>query len=85
MPMSWLVRVIRIRYYHFLSQIALYCKLRWCFTVWLLIGYIWNFKSMSFDIVTYLLACYFLEMLAALLTPKGCEEEGDGDNDEFII
>jgi hypothetical protein len=73
---------IRRHYYHMLDSIIPYLRIRWCVTLLLACGYWIRCMGMSYDIITYLLGFYFVQLLVKYFTPKGLEEPLEEDVDE---
>jgi len=62
---------------------VLHKKIRWTFTSILIFSYIYSVQTVSFDIATYLIGFYLLQLLIGYFTPRGViddidEEEGEG-------
>ena len=66
---------IRRRYYTFISLSIHHRKLRWMLTFFLATFYLYRAVGLSYDVITYLIGFYFLQLLVSYLTPKGLEEE----------
>ena len=60
-----------------------YRKTRWAFSLVLVAWYFYRTMGMSYDVVTYLIGFYLLQMMVSYFTPKGLEEE-DLEYTEFI-
>ena len=56
---------------------VLYRKSRWAFTLGIVLLYLQNINSMTFDIVTYLIGFYLLQLVLGYFTPKGINEDED--------
>lgn len=67
------VNLIRRRYYHFVGLTMHYRKTRWLFTVFLACFYLYRVAGLSYDVITYLIGFYLLQLLVSYLTPKGLE------------
>jgi hypothetical protein len=68
------VNYIRRRYYYFVGQTHHYQKSRWLFTLALVTTYFYRVAGLSYDVITYLIGFYLLQLLVSYLTPKGLEE-----------
>ena len=65
---------IRRKYYFFIDSIINYKKSRWIFTLSLFIIYFYRSIGMSYDVISYLLAIYILQLIVGYFTPKGLVE-----------
>lgn len=63
----------RRRYYNFVSLTIHHRKLRWILTFILASIYLYRALGLSYDVITYLIGFYFLQLLVSYLTPKGLE------------
>jgi Rer1 family len=61
----------RRTYYALINRLALYKYMRWTFTFVLVLLYIETVQSSSYDIATYLIGFYLLQLLIGYFTPKG--------------
>lgn len=75
---------LRRRYYSFVSLTIPHKKLRWCSTLLLALVYLYRALGLSYDVITYLIGFYFLQLLVSYMTPKGLEEEDCGDQYDEI-
>lgn len=66
---------IRRRYYHFVSLTIRHRKSRWAFTLLLAVLYLYRAVGLSYDVITYLIGFYLLQLLVSYLTPKGIDED----------
>lgn len=62
---------IRRRYYHFVGKTQPYLKTRWFFSLIIVGMYFYRVLGQSYDVITYLIGFYLLQMLGSYLTPKG--------------
>ena len=68
------VNLIRRRYYCFVGKTIHLHKARW-FTTLCLVGlYFYRVAGLSYDVITYLIGFYLLQLVVSYLTPKGLEE-----------
>ncbi len=67
------VNLVRRRYYHFVGLTLTYRKSRWLFTVFLAFVYLYRVAGLSYDVITYLIGFYLLQLLVSYLTPKGLD------------
>ena len=66
---------IRKRYYHFVGLTIHRRRLRWSFTLLLAALYLYRAVGLSYDVITYLIGFYLLQLLVSYLTPKGIDEQ----------
>lgn len=66
---------VRRRYYNFVSLTIHHRKLRWFFTLVLAAVYLYRAVGLSYDVITYLIGFYLLQLLVSYMTPKGLEED----------
>lgn len=70
-------------YYTLINRLTMFKKTRWAFTFVLVLLYIETVQSSSYDIATYLIGFYLLQLLIGYFTPKGVldddvdEQEGE--------
>lgn len=74
---------LRRIYYALINKMVLHKNIRWTFTSILIFSYIYSVQTVSFDIATYLIGFYLLQLLIGYFTPRGVvddidEEEGEG-------
>jgi hypothetical protein len=67
------INYIRRRYYYFVNLTIRHRKLRWVFTFLLASVYLYRAIGLSYDVITYLIGFYLLQLLVSYLTPKGLE------------
>ena len=67
----------RMFYYSLVGRLVLYPRTRWLCTLLLVIAYIQNTKKVSYDVATYLIGFYLLQLILNYFTPQGIEEEED--------
>lgn len=77
------ISYFRRRYYFFVDSTMSYRKTRWAFTLVLVAWYFYRTIGLSYDVVTYLIGFYLLQMMVSYFTPKGLEEDEMGYS-EFI-
>lgn len=65
----------RRRYYDFVSLTIRHRKLRWLSSVLIAGIYLYRAVGLSYDVITYLIGFYFLQLLVSYLTPKGLDED----------
>ncbi len=65
---------LRRKYYFLIDSVVRYKKPRWFFTVSLMIIYFYRCIVMSYDVISYLLGFYILQLLVSYFTPKGLVE-----------
>jgi len=76
---------LRRVYYTFVNRMVLYRKSRWTATLVCIFFYIQTAAQVSFDIATYLIGFYLLQLLVSYLTPRGVTDEiNDQDETEGI-
>lgn len=78
------INYIRRRYYYFIGQTHHYRKTRWFFTLILVTLYFYRIAGLSYDVITYLIGFYLLQLLVSYLTPKGLEENEAEEMDDFM-
>jgi Rer1 family len=66
---------VRRSYYALINKMVLYRKARWCFTLAIVLVYAQTVQRMSFDVATYLIGFYLLQLLVGYFTPRGITEE----------
>ena len=66
---------LRKYYYSLINKTMLYKKTRWIITAMLVLLYIERVKGMSYDVITYLIFFYVLQLIISYFTPKGLVEE----------
>jgi hypothetical protein len=64
----------RRAYYYLINRLALHRKLRWSATLALLVTYIQTAQA-SYDIATYLIGFYLLQLLLGYFTPRGIDDD----------
>lgn len=62
---------MRRSYYALINKMVLYRKARWACTLAIVLVYAQTVQRMSFDIATYLIGFYLLQLLVGYFTPKG--------------
>lgn len=62
---------VRRRYYYFVGKTQRYGKVRWLCTALLVTTYLYRVSGLSYDVITYLIGFYLLQLLVSYLTPKG--------------
>lgn len=62
---------IRRVYYSLVNQLIGFRKLRWTATCLLVASYVHIVRSASYDIATYLIGFYLLQLLISYFTPRG--------------
>jgi len=65
---------MRRRYYYFVGQTLRYRKARWFLTLAIVAMYFYRVAGLSYDVITYLIGFYLLQLLVSYLTPKGLED-----------
>lgn len=68
---------IRRIYYMLVNKLGYYKKIRWTITLLLIATYIQTVQAVSYDIVTYLIGFYLLQLLIAYFTPRGVTDDID--------
>ena len=71
---------IRRKYYYIIDSTLPFAKLRWLFTLILIIIYFYRCFGMSYDVITYLIGFYIFQIMINYFTPKGLievEEEAE--------
>jgi hypothetical protein len=68
---------LRRVYYTFVNRLVLYRKSRWAATLVFVCFYIQTAAQVSFDIATYLIGFYLLQLLVSYLTPRGVSDESN--------
>lgn len=68
------ISYFRRRYYFFIDSTIGYRKLRWASTLLLVILYFYRSIGLSYDLITYLIGFYLLQMLVSYFTPRGLDE-----------
>jgi hypothetical protein len=68
-------------YYSLINRLALYRKLRWTATLALVAAYIQTAQA-SYDIATYLIGFYLLQLLIGYFTPRGLEDSLEQPHDD---
>lgn len=71
------LNLIRRRYYYFVGLSISYRSLRWCLTISLVGVYLYRALGLSYDVITYLIGFYLLQLLVSYLTPKGLDDDED--------
>ena len=77
---------IRSKYYYVLDSTLPFTKLRWASTLFLILIYFYRCFGMSYDVITYLISFYVLQIIVNYFTPKGLmeiEEEGEPLSESF--
>ncbi len=67
------INYIRRRYYFIVSLTIRHRKIRWMFTALLACLYLYSAIGLSYDVITYLIGFYLLQLLVSYLTPKGLD------------
>ena len=62
---------VRRLYYSFINTLVLYFKIRWSITIAIVLAYFQTIQAFSYDIVTYIIGFYLLQLLISYLTPRG--------------
>ena len=62
---------LRKFYYAFINRLVLYLKMRWSITILIVVAYFKTIQTFSYDIVTYIIGFYLLQLLISYLTPRG--------------
>jgi hypothetical protein len=60
-----------------------YRKTRWFLTGTLVIIYFYRADGLSYDVITYLIGFYLLQLLSSYLTPMGLLENETEDYNQF--
>lgn len=68
------VNYLRRRYYCFVGKTIHYLKVRWVTTLCIIALYFYRVAGLSYDVITYLIGFYLLQLIVGYLTPKGLEE-----------
>ena len=68
---------VRRKYYYLIDYFSNYKKQRWFFTFLLVLTYFYRCMGMSYDVITYLLGFYILQLIVGYYTPKGLVEVED--------
>ena len=68
------ISYLRRKYYFFVDSTMAFKKIRWSCTLLLVGWYFYRSVGLSYDIVTYLIGFYILQMLVSYFTPKGLDE-----------
>jgi Rer1 family len=71
MLVSHSISKLRRIYYTFVNRMLLYRKTRWTATLICVFFYFQTAAQVSFDVVTYLIGFYLLQLLVSYLTPRG--------------
>lgn len=73
---------LRRKYYFLIDSIVGYKRARWLFTLSLLAAYFYRCIGMSYDVISYLLGFYVLQLVVGYFTPKGLVEVEDEEEVE---
>lgn len=77
------VNYIRRRCYYIMDKTLHYRKTRWFLTGTLVIIYFYRADGLSYDVITYLIGFYLLQLLSSYLTPMGLLENETEDYNQF--
>ena len=77
------ISYFRRKYYFLIDSTMRFRKTRWIFTLSLIVWYFYRTIGLSYDIITYLIGFYLLQMMVSYFTPKGLEEDEE-EYREFI-
>ena len=66
--------IARKYYYSMVNRTILYKKTRWIITLMLVLLYLERVKGLSYDVITYLIFFYILQLVISYFTPKGLVE-----------
>jgi hypothetical protein len=65
---------LRRYYYSLINKTYFYKKTRWIITSILTLLYFERVKGLSYDVITYLIFFYILQLIISYFTPKGLVE-----------
>jgi hypothetical protein len=65
------VNYLRRRYYFLVDKTLHYKKIRWSLTGTLVAIYFYRIDGLSYDVITYLIGFYLLQLFSSYLTPIG--------------
>jgi hypothetical protein len=80
MLVSRTANYIRRRYYFLVDKTLHFKKTRWFLTATLVVLYFYRVDGLSYDVITYLIGFYLLQLFSSYLTPIGVPEN---ENEEF--
>jgi hypothetical protein len=61
-----------------------YKKIRWFFTTTLIPIYFYRVDGLSYDVITYLIGFYLLQLFSSYLTPIGIPENESDEFSEYL-
>lgn len=64
-------------YYAMVNRMIMHRKTRWTTTLLVVMAYIQTVQAVSYDIATYLIGFYLLQLLISYFTPKGVTDDFD--------
>ena len=73
----------RVFYYSLVGRLVLYPRARWLCTLLLVTAYIYNAQRASYDVATYLIGFYLLQLLLSYYTPQGVEDEPQESQSDY--
>ena len=66
---------VRKNYYSLINRTVLHKKTRWLTTAVLVLLYLERVRGLSYDVITYLIFFYILQLIISYFTPKNLVEE----------
>ena len=73
----------RMFYYSLVGRLVLYPRARWLCTLLLVTAYIYNTQRASYDVATYLIGFYLLQLILSYYTPQGIEDEPEDYRSDY--
>ena len=68
------ISYFRRKYYFFVDSTMQFKRTRWALTLLLVVEYFYRTFGQSYDIITYLIGFYLLQMMVSYFTPQGVDE-----------
>ena len=65
---------LRRKYYYLVDSTIAYKRTRWLLTLLLVFFYFYRCVGKSYDVITYLIGFYILQLIVSYFTPKGLVE-----------
>ena len=74
---------VRRKYYYLNNTITPYPKIRWSFLFTLVCLYFYRAYGLEYNVVTYLILFYLLQVGVGFITPQGLSDTSESDSIEI--